>query len=111
MNNLIKIGYWQSNYEPELPDPYNYVDINWDSAERQRVIDYLKKSKSVNVYKGQSYCRFRCGERNMGNEDMSDGTYIYPSGYVHYLEEHDVKPPEEFIIHICNMTVGATNDK
>jgi hypothetical protein len=47
---------------------------------------------------GYSDCRF-CGCNN-GDSDLSDGDYLWPSGFAHYLEAHDVKPPKVFLEHI-----------
>ena len=50
-------------------------------------------------YHEASFCRFACGETAMGAEDLTDGTYVWPSGLVHYVEQHAVGLPEAFVAH------------
>ncbi len=101
-NKLIGIGYWHSCYEPDMPDPAKFIDKNWDNIEKQFVIKYLKKGLSVADWMGISWCRFRCGETNMGARCLTDGTYIYPEGLVHYIEKHGVRLPKKFVEHVLN---------
>ena len=93
------IGFWHSEQEPYFPDPAWFIDKNWDAAERQIVIDYLKKGTAIVYYRGFSWCRFKC-HGGFGTTDLTDGTYVYPEGLVHYIEEHDVRLPDDFIHHV-----------
>lgn len=95
------IGFWQSERQLEYPHPKDFQDPNWDESERQLVIEHLKTSRSVQAYRGFSFCRFDCDIGN-GSMDLSDGTYLFPEGLVHYLEEHQVRLPNEFIEHVKN---------
>lgn len=45
-----------------------------------------------------SSCRF-CGEGN-GSACLTDGTYVWPGGFAHYLLNHAVRPPQEFVDHV-----------
>ncbi|WP_419702732.1 hypothetical protein [Promicromonospora sp. NFX87] len=49
------------------------------------------------VYRGMSSCRF-CGEL-VGHREQTDGTYLWPEGLAHYVAEHDVRLPAEFVRH------------
>lgn len=51
---------------------------------------------------GNSWCRFRCGETSMGNCELTDGVYVWPEGFLHYVQVHHVKPPQQFINHVLN---------
>ncbi len=93
------IGYWHSEEQPTLPDPALFIDEDWDKTEKQSVIDYLKKGETLAVYRGWSWCRFGCTD-GCGSADMTDGTYIYPEGLVHYIEKHHVRLPIDFVNHI-----------
>lgn len=99
-NTLTAVGYWHSIFEPEYPDPAWFIDENWHPAEKKMVIAHLLQGQILADWTGQSWCRFRCGETQMGAKDMTDGVYIYPQGLVHYLEIHQVKLPDEFIRHV-----------
>jgi len=92
------IGYWYNKHQADLPDPHNFVDPNWDQIERNAIIQHLNEGRVVARWRGWSSCRF-CGQRN-GSCCLSDGTYVWPQGFAHYLEAHDVKPPDEFINHV-----------
>lgn len=92
-NDLIIVGYW-----PQEGLTEGAVDEAWDIAERAVVIDYLETAPQVRFYRGMSHCRV-CHCFN-GSTEHSDGVYLWPQGYSHYLREHGVKPPAEFIAHI-----------
>ena len=96
---LIAIGYWAGKENTTLPLPENFQDEEWNAAERQMVIDYLRRASPVIGYMGLSWCRFKCGEINMGACDLSDGVYCWPEGLAHYLEKHTVRLPEKFVEH------------
>ncbi|MFI5297271.1 MAG: hypothetical protein ACHREM_04170 [Polyangiales bacterium] len=81
-----------------LPDPKTMVDTTWSSAERAAVVAYLRAAPIVENYFGWSDCRI-CGCRN-GSSERSDGVYLWPDGFAHYLEAHHVKPPTDFIAHV-----------
>jgi len=92
------IGYWWSEYQPDLPKPQDYVDTTWDPVERDAVIAYLEAAETVHSWLGPSRCRF-CNEW-VGTTCLSDGTFVWPEGLPHYLREHGVRVPQEFIDHV-----------
>ncbi|MFC1611737.1 hypothetical protein ACFL6C_12315 [Myxococcota bacterium] len=99
----IKIGFWrgpEGSKDAGLPDPRDFVDPGWDPQEKRLVVQYLKEGGELHAYLGYSWCRFDTSHRGMGCRDLTDGTYVWPEGLVHYLEVHDVKPPREFITHV-----------
>ena len=100
---LERIGYWkdlQNGTRNYLPDPRTLVDPTWRLKERVRVAKYLRRGRRCIEYCGFSYCRFECGECNMGNADLTDGTYDWPEGLAHYVEVHSVRLPSHFMAHI-----------
>jgi hypothetical protein len=108
------IGYWDGNRNPkrlggfepetkfELPNPLSFMDAAWAPAEREVVAAYLRNGQPWENWFGPSWCRFGCEDEReeMGYSDMTDGVYVWPEGYVHYVERHWVKPPQEFIDHV-----------
>jgi len=98
VSGLKGIGYWKSEYEPELPNTHDFVDHSWTGDERKMVMDYLSGGEVIMRFRGMSRCRV-CGEFN-GSTTMSDGTYAWPQGFQHYLLEHGVRPPQEFVDHV-----------
>ena len=93
---MKRVGFWLDDEEP-----LKLVDYGWDPAERALVVDYLKNGDVESTYFGSSWCRFGChgGKMwsEMGSRDFTDGIWIWPEGYIHYLEVHGVKPPLAFI--------------
>ena len=96
---MIKIGFWRGskNETSELPWPTDYYDPHWDEEEREAVATYLDSGKIADSYRGWSECRV-CGCMN-GTSDMTDGTYLWPEGLSHYVREHNIRLPREFINH------------
>ena len=81
----------------QWPDATMFVDPNWREDERRRVGEYLQRGTRVNVARGLSLCRF-CERRN-GSAELTDRVYIWPEGLAHYVSQHDVRLPEEFVGH------------
>lgn len=99
--------------------PGTMVDLTWTGPEREKVIAYLKEPHGWKIgYMGCSYCRL-CKEKYgtqpvppesrkladwevLGSKDFGDGTYVWPEGFVHYVEVHGVKPPQAFIDHVLS---------
>jgi hypothetical protein len=103
------IGYWAPlGRKPDnlaqltLPDPKLWVDRTWSIREQQRVLNHLSVGTMWEGWFGPSYCRFGCDDdrHDMGSTDLTDGVYVWPQGFAHYIERHAVKPPQEFIDHV-----------
>ena len=99
------IGYWRSEYEPDWPDPRDFVDASWSAEERRAVAKYLSNGTVVVECRGLSPCRF-CGQHN-GHREFTDGVYQWPEGLAHYLWVHEVRLPVVVVTHIKSRLVGA----
>lgn len=100
MSRLEVLGWWFNDDAPSaLPRPQLLV-APWQPDERAAVTSYLRVGRELVVYMGRSFCRFGCGERDMGSRDLSDGTFVWPDGLVHYVDRHDVRLPERFVAHV-----------
>lgn len=97
---LRAIGFWRSinDADPSLPDPRDFIDPDWHSDERARVAAYLGTGRRVRAQTGKSRCRL-CGAAN-GSEEQTDGVYLWPEGLAHYVSEHAVRLPAEFLAHL-----------
>ena len=111
-DELKAVGYWEDLNDPDktgsfedgyiMPHPRDAIDNDWDMSERLRVIYYLDAGHPFVEYYGGAPCRFGCPYEGdvYGCRDLTDGTWIYPENYSHYLRVHAVKPPEAFLDHI-----------
>jgi hypothetical protein len=96
---LKVIGYWTGGLShTELPLPHELVGELSQSV-RHAVCEYLTNGQVYQTYRGHSWCRFYCGISNegMGGRELTDGEWVWPDGLVHYIQEHSVVLPEEFI--------------
>ncbi len=84
------------------PDVRNFVDPMWDPRERQAVADHLAGAVRVNEYRGLSPCRL-CGQYN-GSAERTDGVYCWPEGLGHYVIDHQLRLPDEFVTHVLSST-------
>lgn len=96
---LELVGYWSG---PDVfgswPSPEKFIDLGWDDDERDLVADYLSRGFVARAFMGFSRCRI-CGCDN-GSLELTDGTYIWPEGFAHYLSAHLVRPPLRFVEHV-----------
>ena len=99
-NDLIAIGFWFSKWEPHFPHPQTLVGEAGEK-EKQMVANYLDAGLTFISYLGFSGCRFDCGapESEMGTSDYTDGVWVWPEGLSHYIRNHDIILPIEFIEH------------
>lgn len=100
--NPRKVGFWSGGWpdDPTLPRATDLVDESWGGEERAQVLAHLAKGTVAASYRGFSVCRI-CKQR-VGSQDHWDGTWLWPSGFSHYVEVHQVKPPQEFIDHVLS---------
>jgi len=57
---------------------------------------------------GETTCEL-CGEAIYRGFIFTDGTFVWRSGLVHYVENHNVKPPDRFIEHVLCMEEEMDN--
>lgn len=98
-SSLRAIGFWDGpETDQGWPDVHTLIDPDWDAGERDFIVDYVSQGVLGRHYMGFSTCRV-CGKTDNGNREFSDGTFVWPSGLSHYIEEHAVRLPAEFVIH------------
>ena len=85
----------KNNERPELPDPATFVDVDWDEDERDTVAFYFDNGTLARAFMGYSQCRI-CGATN-GAVEYTDGSYLWPEGFAHYIREHNVRPPDDVV--------------
>jgi hypothetical protein len=113
MKKLIKIGFWSDkrsmfSFLSGYPDPRDHVDPSWGKGLREFIAKYLEAGDPIASYMGYSYCRFGCTKNDeQGTRDFSDGVYVWPEGYPHYIRRHDVVPPQHFLKHVYKWMQNA----
>jgi hypothetical protein len=96
------VGYWsRSPDDPTLPYPQarpspwagqaNFVTRLKATEEDIRA----HRTGTLTAYRGWSMCRL-CQVPN-GNEEFEHGGFRWPSGFLHYVEAHNVRPPDAFM--------------
>ncbi|BAG41518.1 hypothetical protein [Ralstonia phage phiRSL1] len=91
-------GHWYSSFEPWWPSP---TTSDWPWTGQSAFLNKLERVESTLdpvAYRGISRCRV-CGEGN-GCEEFNLEGWRWPSGFRHYIEQHNVKPSSEFIAMI-----------
>jgi hypothetical protein len=90
------IGYWiRSLADDEFLPPQELV-TEYAPATRDLIADYLDAGATFAVYRGFSWCRFFC-DHQMGNCELTDGEWVWPQDLSHYVRDHDVRLPDEFV--------------
>lgn len=100
MSRLEVLGWWFNERAPNgYPRP-QWLVAPWPARERAAVTAYLRAGVPLVEYPEASYCRFACGEQDMGRRDLTDGTFVWPEGLGHYVDRHQVRLPERFVAHV-----------
>ena len=91
-----KFGFWNSasdTKEGKIEVAGHVAPMT--ETEQFAVLVYLARATVKTSYRGMAQCRV-CS-KFLGNSDMTIGSFEFPSKYEHYVTEHGVRPPEEFI--------------
>lgn len=100
------IGFWKGCGKwTQVPVP-NSATI--DQKEIIKKIKYVQKFAQKTAYRGLSPCRI-CQCYNGCEEYAIDG-FVWPSGYLHYLEDHNVAVDEDFAKYINEFNEKETHD-
>jgi hypothetical protein len=99
---MIVIGYWRMSKKDGdvLPWPEKSVFPFKDKDSFIKKLKFVeanitKLGGRITAYKGISHCRI-CRLMN-GSTEFSLKNFVWPQGYLHYLQKHNVKPDDEFV--------------
>lgn len=86
-------GHWRWHAEPDLPMPV--PDAEWPGRDAfLALLPRVEAAARQQHYKGFSTCRI-CECVN-GSSSYTLGGWEWPSGFMHYLKEHGVRPSAAF---------------
>jgi hypothetical protein len=98
---LKAIGFWIEKLgDEEFPAPQEFIGLI-PSNVRAQLTQYLDAGLIFRAYRGRSWCRFGCGvdHSRMGSKSLTDGVWLWPEGLSHYVRNHQIMLPEEFVTH------------
>ena len=104
------IGYWKNKDLRQThvyPHPKDFVDEEWETAIRQKVIECLENGVIHNYQRGFSTCCFS-GKLN-GNSELTDGVLLWPEGLAHYLKNYNVRLPQPVVDHFLGYQYNREN--
>lgn len=106
---LKSIGFWPEKYDEYHP-PLFLVDAAFDESNCKKITEYLTQGEELFAWLGFSHCRFRCEVENdeMGCRDLTDGEWVWPEGFSHYIQNHKLSLPIDFIEHIKSRNYDAS---
>lgn len=94
------IGYWIESLLDDRYFPPQELVGELPTETKERVIAYLDQGSVFEVYRGSSWCRFGCNHQPMGNAELTDGKWVWPTGLSHYVRDHGVMLPDRFLRHV-----------
>lgn len=100
---LYMVGYWSDTLDsPSWIHPARLISPEWEVADRERIVSYLRGGMEHMSCLGFATCRFPDGPhgREMGCRDLTDGFWVWPEGLWIYVSRYHVRLPDEFIAHI-----------
>lgn len=95
---LRPVGYWTSRHGDGLPDPRELMSVKWERDRRSLIAAYLGSASVLDTLDAKQICVI-CGADG-GRRERTDGVWRWPETLAHYVAQHGVKLPEEFISHM-----------
>lgn len=112
------VGFWRRNatdIDGEHEDPHSLVSPSGSEAIpslRAIVHAYTARCGMLESYEqAYSFCRFNgctSPRRELGCATFTDGVYVWPEGFSHYLDVHGVWPPSAFVDHVLGQVESLT---
>ena len=109
---MRRIGRWLASHEDyDLVAPPQELVGHWPSDQKRLIVEYLHFDlESLDFLTRFGYeflskhvCEFGCGaDWTRTSMHICDGAWMWPVHLVHYVQEHNVLLPEQFIQHVLN---------
>lgn len=103
---LRRIGYWKACLSDDYPFPQE-LRAEYTPGLADTLATYLESGKFFTSYLGTSWCRFGCPGDN-GSAEFTDGVWAWPEGLVHYVRDHPVALPPDFIRDATSVKSAAS---
>lgn len=94
-NTFYPIGFWHSDRETFFPHPRVFIGEALGLDIKEKLSKHIANSLVLKHYRGASPCRI-CNKW-VGSRENTDGLFIFPEGFAHYISEHDLLPPKIFL--------------
>jgi hypothetical protein len=92
-------GFWRSSQQADENLPWPQPETKWpERAAFLKRLDRAEAEAQSISYRGYSPCRI-CGSRN-GSQSFQLDVWEWPSGFRHYVAEHEVRPSPEFELFV-----------
>lgn len=104
------IGFWIESLLDDRYFPPQELVGELPAEARECVAAYLDQGIVFKRCRGKSWCRFGCRHLDMGNKDLTDGTWVWPEGLGHYIRVHGVTLPDQFLNHVLGGGSRAPNN-
>lgn len=103
---MLKEGFWYSKGKPNLPKPKMMSEWAKTGGPEKfaKLLNKVQIRARERHFKGRSTCRV-CGCSN-GSSEFSYKNVVWPSGLMHYIVDHNVKPSDKFIKFITKEAKG-----
>lgn len=92
---LRPVGYWTSRRGDGLPDPRQLMSVKWERDRRSMIAAYLSSAAVLERLDSKQTCSI-CGADG-GRKERTDGVWRWPEMLAHYVAQHGVQLPQEFI--------------
>lgn len=101
---LILIGFWEGDQNPlkqptKYPHPKYFIDKSWDENVKKQVLAYIRTCTIVESEPVFSHDKCLFTGEQLSNRVLSDGHFLFPENYIHYIEHHDIRPLDYFVRH------------
>lgn len=97
------LGRWiNSLRDSKYPPPQELVG-EYEDKIQSKIVNYLNNGHILNVYRGQTFCLFRCNHHQSFVE-LTDGRWVWPRDLAHYVHAHSVQLPPDFIADALSST-------
>lgn len=108
------IGRWCAGHEDyELLAPPQELVGQYPTEQKRAIVEYIyfdtnsvdSFARMLDTYFHKHRCVFGCGTDWTGTSmHISDGEWVWPVHLAHYVQQHDVMLPEQFIQHALRST-------